>query len=123
MKALLTWVYATRRSVLAFGISFALGLLSMGFQGIALYYLVAPVLRLRFASWDQWHGDWAWPAMIGVGMAWSAGFLLAGVVNYFLAHCGLQVFPRRLVYVGILWTWALLLWSLTLESLPNPASP
>lgn len=100
----------TRRSTIAFGASLALGLLSMGFLGIALYYPVAPVLLLRFPPQDRWRGDWVWPAIIGVGMGWSLGFLLAGATNAWLVQRAWPTTLRRLIYLGVLWGWALVVW-------------
>jgi hypothetical protein len=80
----------------------------MGVLGAALYAGVSPVLG-RFASpLDDWHGDWVWPALIGAGMAWAPGFLLAGWL-----HPRWRRPPRwwpPLAYAGVLWLWALLVW-------------
>ena len=108
------WISAIKKSVFAFVAVLVLGFGSMGLLGAALYYPVAPVLRLRFAAQDQWHGDWVWPAVIGAGMAWSVGFLIAGAANHFLAKQRRGIFLRSLVYLGILWWWDLIDWTLTL---------
>ena len=119
VSALRYWIPALKKSVIAFVTTLVLGFASMGFLGIALYYSVAPVLWLRFAPEDRWHGDWVWPAIIGVGMAWSVSFLIAGVANHFLVRRRLRASLRRLAYLGILWLWALLVWTLTLMFAPN----
>ena len=119
MSALRYWVPALKKSVLAFAATLMLGFASMGFLGLTLYYPVAPVLWLRFPPQEQWHGDWVWPAIIGVGMAWSVGFLIAGVANHFLVRRRLQASLRRLAYLGVLWLWALLVWTVTLTFAPN----
>ncbi len=113
------WGHAIKGSIIAFASALVLGFVSMGFLGAVLYYPVAPVLRLRFAPRNEWHGDWVWPAVLGVGMAWSAGFLIAGVVNHFLVRQQLRAALRGLVYLGILWSWALVIWTLTLTFAPN----
>ncbi len=119
VSAFLLRVRAIKGSVIACGIVLALGLLGMGSLGILLYYLVSPVLSLRFPSMENWHGDWVWPAVIGVGMAWSFGFLVAGVVNYFLMGRQISRIPRRLIYLGILWLWDLVVWFLVLAFAPD----
>lgn len=105
-----------KRSLIAFGLALVLGLLGMGALGMALYYPVAPVLAWRFAGLDDWHGDWVWPALIGVGMGWSFGFLLAGWVNLRLQARPWPAAIRRGAYLAVLWGWALALWWLTLQS-------
>ena len=116
------WTHTTRRSTIAFGMSLVLGLLSMGFLGIGLYYPAAPLLLLRFPPPSQWHGDWVWPAIIGVGMSWSLGFLLAGFINHWLAQRGCPTVLRRSTYLGVLWLWALVVWFLCLEFSPVRSS-
>lgn len=112
------WLRTTWRSTVAFGVFLALGLLSMGLLGAVLYYPVAPLLRWRFPPQDQWHGDWVWPAVIGVGMGWSLGFLLAGLTNHWLVQRDCPTGPRRAVYLGVLWLWALVVWFVCLEFSP-----
>ncbi|MFV0678856.1 hypothetical protein [Ottowia sp.] len=80
-RALARRLCPMKRSVLAFLISAGWGLLGMGLLGLALYYAVLPALWPWFLPESQWHGDWVWPAMIGVGMLWSLGFLIARVLN------------------------------------------
>ena len=92
-----------KRSLIAFGLALVLGLLGMGALGMALYYPVAPVLAWRFAGPDDWHGDWVCPALIGVGMGWSFGFLLAGWVNLRLQARPWPVAIRRGAYLAVLW--------------------
>ena len=112
------WTHTTRWSTVAFAGFLVLGLLSMGLLGAVLYYPVAPLLRLRFPAQDEWRGDWVWPAVIGVGMAWSLSFLLAGAVNHWLVRRGCPNPARRLAYLGVLWLWALVVWFVCLESSP-----
>lgn len=119
VSALRFWVRAIRGSVLAFAFVLVAGLVSMGLLGLGLYYPVAPVLRWGFPPVDGWHGDWVWPATIGVGMAWSAGFLLAGVADHRLARRGQRAAWRVLAYLGTLWVWDLVLWTLTLAFAPG----
>ena len=102
---------ATKRSVWAFLFAGALGLLSMGLLGAALYYAVCLALPSSYPRFDDLRGDWVWPAVIGIGMGWSLSFLLAGALNLFLERTGMSsVFWRRLIYVLVLWVCALLLW-------------
>ncbi len=92
----------------------ALGLLSMGLLGAALYYAVCLVLPSSYPRFDDLRGDWVWPAVIGIGMGWSLSFLLAGALNLFLERTGMVTVWRRLIYVLVLWVCALLLWLGTL---------
>ena len=119
MRALRFWFRAIKRSVFAFAATLIIGFASMGLLGAVLYYPVAPVLQLQFASQDTWHGDWVWPAVINAGMAWAAGFLIAGVVNYFLGKRRLRASLRCLIYLGVLWLWDLVVWTLTLVFAPS----
>ena len=118
MRALRFWLHAIKWSAFGFAATLLLGFVSMGLLGLALYYPVAPVLRLRFAAQDAWLGDWVWPAVIGVGMGWSVGFLIAGVVNHFLVKQGWRASLRGLTYLGLLWLWDLVVWTLTLTFAP-----
>jgi hypothetical protein len=72
----------TKFSLLGFFIVAGLGLLSMGLLGLLLYYPVAFLLS-SFPAFNDWHGDWVWPVLIGVGMFWSIGFILAGITVHF----------------------------------------
>ncbi len=103
-----------RFSLVAFVITLALGLLSMGFLGIGLYYLVSPLLDLKFPDLDSLHGDWVWPALILSGMFWSFGFLIAGWVYLTLARFNLNKATRIAIYVLILLLWAIIIWSILL---------
>ena len=118
MRALRFCLHAIKWSAFGFAATLLLGFVSMGLLGLALYYPVAPVLRLRFAARDAWLGDWVWPAVIGVGMGWSVGFLIAGVVNHFLVKQGWRASLRGLTYLGLLWLWDLVVWTLTLTFAP-----
>jgi len=103
-----------KRSLVAFFVTLVLGLLSMGALGMLLYYAVSPVLRLRFPGEDAWHGDWVWPAAISSGMVWAFAFLAAGVVNKRLTANNARPIVRRVVYVSLLWVWALGIWAVLL---------
>jgi hypothetical protein len=102
------------RSVIAFLIVGALGLLSMGLLGAALYYAVLLALPRSFPHIDSIGGDWVWPAVIAVGMAWSFGFLIAGLLNKALVAKALAPITRRAVYLVVLWCWAYVLWIVAL---------
>ena len=103
-----------RFSLVAFIVTLALGLLSMGFLGIGLYYIVSPILDLRFPDLDSMHGDWVWPALILSGMLWSIGFLFAGWLYLFLKkHPSLNWSKSILItaYIIVLLLWALIIWA------------
>lgn len=103
-----------KRSLIAFVVVAALGLLSMGALGASLYYTAYPVLAPRYGDLNDWHGDWVWPAMIGVGMAWSVSFLAAGLVNQWLLRTGHTRIIRWPAYAVMLWIWAAGIWAVTL---------
>ena len=105
-----------RFSLVSFIITLALGLLSMGFLGIGLYYIVSPILRLNFPPLDSLHGDWAWPALIMSGMAWSFAFPVAGWVYMHLSRFDWTRMTKVLAYIFILLLWDLILWALILGS-------
>lgn len=104
----------TKFSIIAFIITATLGLLSMGMLGALLYYPVCFLIK-RFPDFNSWHGDWVWPALISVGMFWSLGFILAGLFHHFLKN-KLNVIISFIVYISILWIWALILWYVVLAS-------
>lgn len=120
-----TWdiVKQMKRSVIAFVIALALGLLSMGALGMLLYYPVAWVLPSRYPPASDWHGDWVWPTMIGVGMAWSFAFVAAGALNRKLVAKVQSVLVRRVAYVAVLWLVALLVWGVALAGAPFDVTP
>jgi len=105
-----------KRSLIAFVVTLVLGLLSMGALGMSLYYAVSPALRLFFPGEAAWHGDWVWPAAISSGMVWAFGFLAAGAVNKRLAANDTAPIVRRVVYVSLLWVWALGIWAVILSA-------
>ena len=103
-----------RFSLVAFIITLALGLLSMGFLGIGLYYIVSPILDLRFPDLDTLHGDWVWPALILSGMFWSFGFLIAGWIYIYLSRFNWTKPTLITIYILTQLLWALVLWSMIL---------
>ena len=105
------------RSVIAALIAAAWGLLSMGFMGIALYYLAAPALWPFFGDFEDWRGDDVWPAMIAAGMLWSCSFLVAGWLNRRLVRANWSNGRRRAVYVLVLWLGAVAVWLLMLATM------
>lgn len=102
-----------RFSIIAFFSSGALGLFSMGLLGAVLYYPVSFLLR-KFPSLDDWTGDWVWPAVIGVGIFWSVGFLLGGVVWHYLAKITSSKAILCCAYIFVLWLWAAIVWYIVL---------
>lgn len=112
------WKYlmATKRSFLAFVISAALGLLSMGVLGAALYFAVYLALPASYPFLNDARGDWVWPAIISIGIAWSLAFLAAGAINLRLERKGTTAVARRFVYFAVLWIWAFVLWFATLKA-------
>lgn len=101
--------YPTKFSAIAFVVTLALGLLSMGMLGAVLYYPVSFLFK-AYPGLNEWHGDWVWPATILVGMAWSLGFVFGGLAWHYLMQWTTSLFVLRAFYVLILWVWAALLW-------------
>lgn len=100
--------------------TFVLGFLSMGLLGGVLYYLVAPITSLWLPHLNDLSGDWIWPALIGVGMIWGVGFLIAGIIDNKFVKKFANKLIRRLIYGLILWLTAFCLWAFTLYiNLPN----
>ncbi|TAG03848.1 MAG: hypothetical protein EAZ43_05670 [Betaproteobacteria bacterium] len=108
------FVKSTPRSAIAFVVVLALGLLSMGLLGAGLYYVVMVALPPTLPHIDTISGDWAWPAVIVIGMFWSVGFLIAGALNARWIARGMKPYWRKLCYVIALWLWAYLLWLIAL---------
>lgn len=107
--------YTTKFSTLAFLVTFTLGLLSMGALGALLYYPVSFLFQ-SYPTLNHWSGDWVWPAVIVVGIVWSFGFIIGGVVWHYLSRWTQSVILLRLQYTVILWGWAALLWYVVLSN-------
>jgi len=110
-----SFAYTTKFSTIAFFLTGALGLLSMGFLGLGLYYLVF-FLFPSYPDINEWHGDWVWPVIIGIGMAWSLGFAFGGVSWHYLSKTITSISILRIVYVLVLWLWAAFLWFCLLKA-------
>jgi hypothetical protein len=100
-----------RRSLVRAAIALVLGFLSMGALGAALHVLVSPTLPAPYRRVNDLTGDWVWPAMITVGMAWSVGFLVAGALDRVLATHDRPRALRLAAYLTVLWSWAAILWN------------
>lgn len=107
--------YTTKFSAIAFVITGFVGLMSMGFLGTGLYYAVSLLFK-SYPTLNDWRGDWVWPALIGVGMAWSFGFVFGGIAWHYLSKMVHSVPLLRIVYLLILWFWAAFLWYLVIRS-------
>ena len=103
----------TKFSVIAFFITAALGLLSMGILGFGLYYPVSFLFK-NYPSINKWRGDWVWPATISVGIFWSLGFIFSGLAIHFLTKITQSKILIYFVYVFILYLWAAILWYLVI---------
>lgn len=106
--------FRMKRSIIAFVLTLALGLLSMGALGGILYYAVYPLFSPVYGDLNDWRGDWVWPAVILAGMLWSVSFLIAGLLNLRLEQSGMAVLARRIAYGVILWLGAALVWAIIL---------
>ncbi|MGK0270420.1 MAG: hypothetical protein ACI88H_001066 [Cocleimonas sp.] len=108
-------------SLIAFIISIVVSLLSIGFLGIGLFYVASPVLTLFFPSisnnLNTWHGDWIWPAMIGIPIVWSFGFLIAGRMYLHLESLDWTHLTVKTSYIVILLFLNILLWLILLMSI------
>lgn len=101
--------YTTKFSTVAFFVTAALGLLSMGALGGGLYYLVSFLFN-DYPDINDWRGDWVWPTMISVGMLWSLGFVFGGITWYFLSKKIKSIVILRISYLLVLWLWIAFLW-------------
>ncbi len=108
------FLVALKWSLLAFVITLALGLLSMGILGGLLYYPVSPLLG-AYGSFESWHGDWVWPTFILVGMGWSFAFLIAGPLDQLLKAKKAPGVVRALAYLAVLWLVDAALWLVMLH--------
>lgn len=115
VTTVLGWMRPMWRSIVAAIVVAVLGLFSMGILGAGLYYPAAPVLLLKYPSFNSWHGDWVWPTVILAGMAFSVGFLIAGRLNLFLESRQSSKAVRVLTYIAILWAWNLCVWFMLLS--------
>lgn len=116
LRAAWAFLVSIKYSALAALAAAALGLLGMGVMGLGLYYATSFAMPSTYPNLDTAHGDWIWPALIVIGMVWSAAFLVAGWLNRNLASKGLQMWWRRIIYAAVLWLWAFVLWAVTLSA-------
>lgn len=107
---------AMKKSRWACAINLGLSFLSLGINGYLLYWLAWPLLWPWYPSDKDWHGDWVWAAVVGIGMVWSLLFLVAGYLNQLLLEHGTAPWLRRVLYFAILWLGAAILWFGTLRS-------
>jgi hypothetical protein len=98
-------------SIVAFILTLALGLLSKGALGYALYFLVAPVLDKDI---DSLRSDITWPTILATGMLSSFGFLLAGAIFHY-TRLHIKEFASYILYAFILWAWVFLIWYIFLN--------
>ena len=98
-------------SIVAFLLTLALGLLSMGALGYGLYFLVSPLLEKDI---DSLRGDITWPTILAVGILSSFGFLFAGAAFRYLRF-RIKEIPSYIIYALILWLWIYLLWYIFLN--------
>lgn len=106
--------FNTKFSILAFPIAAGIGLLSMGLWGALLYFPARPLLT-TFPAFEDWHGDWVWPALIGVGIFWSLGFIIAGISIHLIKRYTESSLVLALLYSFILWIWDIILWWIVLS--------
>jgi len=107
--------FTTKFSAISAILSFVVGLFSMGFLGIGLYYAVS-FLFSSYPSIKKWHGDWTWTALIGSGMAWGFGFVIGGVVWHLLSPAITSTVILCLIYLLVLWLWAAFIWYMILRA-------
>ena len=93
-------------SIVAFILTLALGLISMGALGYGLYFLVAAFIDKDIESL---RGDTTWPTVLMVGMLSSFGFAFGGIAFHYLRYRIGEILSY-LIYALLLWCWVLLLW-------------
>jgi len=107
-----------RFSIIAFILSIILSVISMGFLGAGLFFIAAAPLNILFpnvsSDMNTWHGDWIWPAMIGMPIIWSFAFLIAGAVCLHLQKLDWTDLTVKTSYIVILLIWNFLIWLLLL---------
>jgi hypothetical protein len=103
MQSALRLLSDIRWSILGFVLAAIGAFLSMGLNGLALYWLASPVLNLFFPPLDDWDQAVVWPFIIMVGLLWSPFFLLAGIATRSLNKRGTTPARRRAAYVLVLW--------------------
>jgi len=86
----------------------------MGLLGYGLYYIVSPILNLKFPSMETWHGDWVWPVLFYVSILWPFGFLIAGWAHLSFIKFGWSKIVLYTIYICILLLWDLFLWFMIL---------
>jgi len=91
----------------------------MGLLGQSLYYLISPILYLKFPPMNSWNGDWVWPALIYMSVLWPFGFLIGGKAHLRLIKFGWPKIVLYGIYICILLIWDLLLWFTILNLLPK----
>ena len=94
-------------SVIAFVIALIIGLMSLGAQGLGIYYAVGFALPV---SIDTLQHDNVWPSMILAGMAWALAFLIAGWICLLINTRINNRLLLWMIYILILWTWDYLVW-------------
>jgi len=114
-RSALRILLAMKRSVIACLVALALGLASMGALGAGLYYAAYPALAPWFGDMRDWSGDWVWPATIMAGMLWSAGFLVAGLLDLCMERHAWCPALRRAAYFAVLWLAAAGIWAALLS--------
>ena len=87
----------------------------MGFLGTILYYPVSFLFK-SYPSINDWRGDWVWPVVIGVGMAWSVGIIFGGIAWHYLYKIIPSVITLRIIYIFILWLWAAILYYIMIKN-------
>jgi hypothetical protein len=102
-------------SIIAFCSTACLGLLSMGLLGALLYFPVSFLFK-DVPPFDAWHGDWVWPAIIGVGIIWSFGFILGGFSYHYSTKMGASKVVSSSIYALVLWLWAAFLWYVVISN-------
>ena len=106
----MSFILSMKWSFVAFAVTLALGLISMGLLGGLLYYACYPLLGPFYGNLNHWRGDWVWSATIGAGMLWSVSFLAAGWLNLHLEPYA-SALLRGIGYVVVLWLGAALIWA------------
>lgn len=106
--------YTTKFSLIAWVSSMALTMCTLGMLGVFLYYPVS-FLFSGYPTLNDWTGNWVWPAVIVVGLAWSFSFLIAGIVWHYAAHYLESIIALRFIYGLVLWLAAAVLYYIVIK--------
>lgn len=110
MRSLWRWMVDLKWSFAGMALAMLFAFLSLGLQGLVLYWLASPVLNLFFPPLETWDPSGVWPLIVAAGFLWSPSFVAAGALTSWLRGRGLRRALRVLAYLFVLWVGSVLAW-------------